>query len=593
MIRSALILFALSTTAFANEQLIQQLSLINQEAQDCSSMSDDELSLQCAHEVCGSPEKISLEVSPKDAERYLSPDNRNKLKSLDNKLRNYFTRILNDNKQFIEELEKRVQSPSFNDISQWKDEDYRNFLPYFVSDIDLDIDYQSPVDKRVSKLNTPKTHPYFKVQEEIINNLTLEDHPFLALNLGIIGSYELKPVLSKRLTKIKDTLKKQNKTLNINFDELQFALQSGTKKDSEITGLFMQLETELLRQNIKTGKELCQEECKKTIPKVLKNFNIKEFRKEFDENNVLNVEDYIAFCKASFTNANIENTRREEFRRIWPEVKQSFDENVFSRFSEHSRNHLRSYLEHELNFIYSGIQTKEFPDLESSLNYQPIAWKKESTSALISKAITPSAFSSDEPFIECPLVESQPILWDAFLSREALLRNPSLRPVGVDVKKDNIMVSPYACEHQGVGKGIMAHEVAHAITHAMARGGVSKTSLKEYGNLRVCATNQWKSNPKTAELYFKKDKLYTEEDTADLISYMAIKDPQHLFGCSVLYPTPTGYKLLSTKPAADDPHTPGIIRLIREIQYKAPERMPPTCKEIMKRNHDKFGKKCF
>ena len=593
MMKKALLILALSSQAFAAEEMIQQLAALNTQTEDCSAMSNDELSLQCAHAVCGPPEKISLEVTPQNADKYLTQDNQEKLKSLDSKLRDYYTKINNDNKQYIQELDKRIQSPSFQDVSKWKDEDFQSFLPFFISDIDLHIDYQLPVSQRIVRSNTPVTHPYAKVHKEIVENLSLKDHPFLALNLGVIGAHELRPILNERLIKIQETLRTQNKSISFNFNELQFGLKSGSKKDSEIVELFMKLETELHKQGISTGKNVCQEQCKKAVPLVLKNFNITEFKKEYAENSTLNIEDKVAFCKASFVNANIENSRFEEFKKIWPEVKAGYYNNVFPRYSEHSQRLLKNYLDTGINFVSSSPELKKFPDFKDSLTFNPTSYQKETTAYLVAKAVSPSYFSSEDPTYECPVIPARPILWDAFASKEFVRMNPAFRPKGIDTGKDNVLISPFTCEHAGIGKGIIAHEIGHAITHVMSRDGMSKSSQKSFINIRNCATKQWKSNPKIPDTFFKDDRIYTEEDTADLMSYMAINDQKSFYSCGVLYPSTAGYNALDVKPVTNDKHSSGMVRLLREIQYKAPGKMPATCLEIQKRNKDKFGKKCF
>lgn len=591
--KKAVLILALTSQVFASEDLIQQLATLNNQNQDCSAMSNDDLAQQCAHAVCGSPEKISLEVNPQNAEKYLSPENKEKLKSLDLKLRDYYRKIENDDKQYIRELETRIQSPSFQDVSKWKDDDFSNFLPYFISDIDLHIDYQVPASQRTARSNTPVTHPHYRVHKEIIENLSLKDHPFFALNLGIIGAHELRPILNERLIKIQDTLRTQKKTITFNFDELQFGLNTGSKKDSEIVALFMKLETELKKQNVSTGKSLCQEECKKAVPQVLKNFNFTEFKKEHAKSNTLNIEDKVAFCKSSFVNANIENTRFEEFQKIWPEVKNGYYKNVFPKYSEHSQGLLKNYFDTGINFVSSGRELSKFPDIKDSLNFRTLSYQKESNASLVARAVSPAAFSSEDPIYECPIVQGYPLLWDAFTSKEVLRMNPGLRFKGVDTAKDNILISPFACEHADMGKGVIAHEIGHAVTHVMSREGMSKASRKSFENFRKCATKQWKSNPKVSISFFKDDKLYTEEDTADLMSYMAINDQKTLFSCGVLYPTAAGYQALNIRPPLNDMHTSGVVRLLREIQYKAPERMPSTCQEILNRNKDMFGQKCF
>lgn len=593
MMKHAFLFLALSSSVWGSEELLQGLAALNQqEVQNCSNMSNEELSLQCAHEVCGSPENITIAVTPKNADKYLSPENQAKLKSLDSKLREYYTKINNDDKQFMLELEKRVLSSSFHDISTWKEDDFQNFLPFLTKNIDLQIDYQAPVNQRKIKSLSFAGNPFSKVHNEIAQNLSIIDHPFLALQLGVISAQELRPVLIERLGKIQEILKSQNKTITFNIENLKFGLKSGAKNNTEMIDLFYQLEAELKDKGIQSSKSLCGEECRKAVPGVLKNFKLSDFKKEQTQKNNLNIEDRVALCKASFVNANVENTRFEEFKKIWPEVKNGYYKNVLPKYSAHSQGLLKNYLETSINFIPSSQELKKFPDVDKALAFTPPSYQQKPTSYLMGKALSPSHFETHAEF-DCPVITDKPLLWDAFASKDMLRSNPSFRPKGIDTGKDNILISPFSCEHTGVGKGIIAHEVGHAITHVMSREGMSKSSKKAYVDMRKCSSNQWKNHPKTQMKFFDGDYLYTEEDNADIMSYMAINDQKSFFSCGVLYPTDSGYKELKINPQPFDNHSPGIVRLIREIQYKAPDKMPATCQEIFKRNKDKFGKKCF
>lgn len=579
--------------AFDEKEVISQLQSLNSPGQDCSQMSNDEIALQCAHEVCGPPAKISAVVTPQNANKYLSPANQQKLKNLESKLKEYYTKLRNDQNQFIQELEKRMKSPSFQDVSTWKDDDFQSFLPFFISNIDLEFDYASPPNQRKAKSKTPATDPYAKVHQEIVQNLSVVDHPYLANQLGIISTQELRPILIERLYKIQQTIKSQNKSIAFNFEELNFGLKSGAKSDNDVLHAFLKLEGELKNKGIVMAKSLCQEQCKNAIPYVLKTLKIEDLKKQQKERNSENIEDIVAVCKASFVNANLENARFADFNKIWPEVKNGYIQNVLPQYSSHSQGLLKEYLENGINFLPSSPEAKKFPDINQALSYATTPYHQSSTAALVSKAVTPTYYSSEDPEFSCPLIAPRPLLWDLFASKEYLANNPTFRPTGVQTGKDNILISPFSCEHAQIGKGIIAHEIGHAITHVMSRPGMSKSSQKKFIEIRNCATSQFSGQPKTQLKYFKDDKMYTEEDTADLMSYMAIRDPQSLYGCGLLYPSENSYNELNVKPHLNDNHTSGMVRLIREMQYKTPNKIPATCQEILKRNKNMFGKVCF
>ena len=95
----------------------------------------------------------------------------------------------------------------------------------------------------------------------------------------------------------------------------------------------------------------------------------------------------------------------------------------------------------------------------------------------------------------------------------------------LDPEKDTIRVSMFSCTQHSHGKGILAHELGHALSWLFFKYRLSKPSYGKFMELRKCANTLYKkdkSDRKPALLVHEGDHYRTEEDTADLISFLAI-----------------------------------------------------------------------
>ncbi len=189
-------------------------------------------------------------------------------------------------------------------------------------------------------------------------------------------------------------------------------------------------------------------------------------------------------------------------------------------------------------------------------------------------------------------------VWDSFgrnISKSQLDRILNNSNQEQEPQKDKyINISYYSCTHHDRGEGIFAHELGHALSHIVVNGELSKESLKKYKKLRNCATTQKGSDEVPLIDEIMGDKLYTEEDTADLISY--ILTPKDLiYSCSLLlHSNLEEYSNLKIEnPDKNDNHSTSLSRVIMEAVNKGLE-IPQSCKKGIKNSNTKIRfEKCI
>ena len=164
-------------------------------------------------------------------------------------------------------------------------------------------------------------------------------------------------------------------------------------------------------------------------------------------------------------------------------------------------------------------------------------------------------------------------------------------------QKGFIYISQNSCVNHAYGKNTLAHELGHALSTAFLKGSLSKSSYEKFMELRKCASSLSKKhkNPIHSNNLHKGDHNTTEEDTADLISYLVIPDKSELSKCSSLVPKENGKSYFNVTLDSSDSsiHSATLLRILREAIHKR-MNIPASCQELMEQNKDKFRfEPCF
>ncbi len=157
-------------------------------------------------------------------------------------------------------------------------------------------------------------------------------------------------------------------------------------------------------------------------------------------------------------------------------------------------------------------------------------------------------------------------------------------------EESTVIFSNQSCRNKDSGKGVMAHEFTHVITHLYTKqSSPSQTSTNKLKKIRTCLAFNYKERT-TSHTGFVRipevDELTTEEDFADLARFK-LSTPIYLDGCSYydfalnLFPTEEKRRLYKIYDFSgnSNPHSVPIYRLLHELKYQNIE-LTPQCKIV-------------
>lgn len=171
---------------------------------------------------------------------------------------------------------------------------------------------------------------------------------------------------------------------------------------------------------------------------------------------------------------------------------------------------------------------------------------------------------------------------------------PSPKHIATDsfqyqIQKPLLHVSPFSCEHEGQGQGIIAHELGHGLSAFMLmHSGKSPESALKYKSLRDCVKTSNPLNtflvPDNAILPFAGDGLTTEEDMADWLSFGSVPQERPI-ACTFIKTSASNSKVfddeaMSLKPYAGDTHSSSLLRAIRQVHQQTGS-LPASCRSLL------------
>lgn len=583
--------------------LVKKLSTVNEV--NCEEMTSEELAQHCAREVCGPPGNKGSQLTAKNFNKFMTPQQVQELNKIDADVSQIVRKQKQNLQEVINELKKRKKDPKFKSTAGWTETDFSNASGLLWKYISWEVDGTRPLKQR-SLMIIKDTAPDYLLPgiEEITKNFNnyLYNDPVYAYQSGIMDLNELKTAVIEKAKELRNQLASKNKQSA--FDLNRFTSEiSRLNNPDQIENQFKNIEELGNRNGIDlVPRDLyCQKQCQKSI---------EQFIAKADTDNIISnltaalenmdEKDKVAECKASYISINHQNNLSKNFDKIWPAVKEGYKKNVLPRFSAHSRKLMNDYLDNGLHFYFENPTYETFPDLKEMIRNDNNTIKPQNKShADLLSDLTADYYDSDINIFwgdqsVCNSYASPSLIWDSFLAKENI--NPNSAPSYYNPRKDNIAVSPFTCEHHREGSGILAHELGHAMSHLMKQQGMSSSSLQSYLQIRTCATNQWDIKGPSKYNDHPGDKQFTEEDSADILSYMAVNDGESLYACGFLGTdfNETEYSSLETEPWEGSTHSPSLIRLMREMTYKKPGKIPKSCDVLMSRHQDKMGdKKCF
>lgn len=623
--------FLLSVSAFAQDKDV--LKIINdvndrklpQKAEkDCCGTNIDTPSAvnQCAIELCGKPTPDTYyAINDQNFEKYAKPDALKRFGEIENEVKELVQKEIKSNEALTSALRKNLNGQKIKiNFSEWENSDYDDIAEkMFDQYIDITINKKlKPADRISIKVLPPAgASEAFKAG---LNNY-VSRIKFLAvrkpkdgMNVGLYTIDEARQLMnsewasffaaySEKLKTDPEFMKPYQELIEQTKKDLQTKVDGPTKFSEILTYIDVYKTQFAEATKVPTASlSYCMDKaCQKAVQEYLTKFNFKETLDNLSKENASSdlMEDKLLNCRSELASKNLLDDDLEKVATMMKDVKGRLMTKAAAGYSEHSRKELARYFE-EINIsLKNGSKNEDAFIEEIHKAYNESAGEEEEEEdqkSLILKLFTKTDESGEtDPMGGTTYCNSLfATIWDAFGTKdEVSLEDGS----DVDVTKNNLFLSKFSCVHVTAGSQVLAHELGHAMSYAFMEKRLSEQSLKGFLNLRACATSHYKrpSNLSTDPgLSFPGDKFRTEEDTADLISYLAYADAG-LMECSLLDRNKAGtsYTDLSVKNSMEgDSHSSAMFRVLQEAVHKKKE-LPASCKKVIDENKDLGFNVCF
>jgi hypothetical protein len=599
---------------------------------------------ECTYALCGNPmDNQSAILNDRNFQEYLTDDSRKIIKNLDPKLSLVLNKIRSDALVQVDQLEKSFYENGSLKLrpEAWSESFKRELsLEIFKPHFQVIVDLKKPIYERVQvQVNYPKdASEDFKKE---LKNFASAYETHLKMSgesseeKGLYTREEKNSIsvdriafCKKKYLEKKDSLsegqrKKIEKSINdYDFWVLQEKTNSETLTNNFSPSYLMLIDLEKSMgdfvpelKNYAFAPECSDEkECLDIYKNYLTKKNIlnkiKNFRAQI--NDPILLKHAKNTCRASFIAHELSKSDREKTIVLIEKVKKQMEANVFNKFSKHSQGILVDYINNKIVVnnmnIREGLMSGYSSDsnneqdekrMDDFLKREPMAVESNQEyfyKKLISSPEVEDSFEYDSSDYSCDA--KTVLVWDAYASLEeltAVIDTETLKQIG---NKDQIFVSSFSCQHDLRGQAIVAHELGHAISHIFNTIKLSESSTEFYKNFRKCATNNHKNLPENFINPSSGESAYTEEDTADLIAYMAYPNPKDLFSCTLLSTSLDGklyddLSLIQDEKKSIDIHSTSLLRVVQEAINKNID-LPYSCLKAIEPLKNKLGlKKCI
>ncbi len=592
---------------------------------------------ECVLSLCGLPsENDSAYLTDSNFDEYVSPTIKKQLDTLSPKLNKAFDKIQKNNLEKAKTLEEKLLKENKLDLrpKEWSDSfkskiSFELFSPHITTVIDL----KKPLYERVAvKINsneelTPEFRKnlatFAKDYERFIKynsfefqmrGLYSDDEKIqivvdkianlrktIGSHVEVFSKYDLE-YFKKNLDKIENDLK-DNKQIEIplTFLVLDSIERSVVSKDSSI------------ENNILPPACSDNDSCKNIFQEHFSKENVTEWLDSYKKNlkDPIVKEQSLNRCKAQIVSELSDSSNEVLAEKLLLDTKSMMDQNVFSKFSAHSKNILKSYFSTRIKRKSKKstlLLTTQDPlkstqqKVDKYLAEQSgIAESLKDQENSLTMAIALSKNENLDPFFDesGPCSEDLSLnAWDMYLARDKMSLLPADKLSWFDrlSSSDHIYISPFSSQHENRGKSVVAHELGHAINHIFFTMKLSEKSARFYKSLRQCVTDNYVHFKQGTSMFSSpEDGRTTEEDMADIFAYMAYPSKDDLFMCSLIKPSRDNksYSNLEFISETNDPHSASLYRLIMEAINKDID-LPISCQKAIEpmKNQLRF-KKCI
>lgn len=386
-----LIFFLFANSAYAKDVLhlwLNSLSSINgsmtrNSCQNSSSAATQHQQLfqECALALCGRPKDVgSGIILDFNFDQFVEPENEAKFDELIPKIKEVYELEAKNLKEFVKAYKESAKNKTNINFSEWDEYDFENFS-YRVYDRHLieDIDYSRPVDQRISYTVDLPSDASDILKAGLADYLeqkkkSIRESFTNMLYSNIYKLDEAKDELRKIWIKLNNDIEKaRSENANIFVDQENQLLDIKVKLENldsikeiyplaEIANQINILDGELYfrstgewRQREYTRKcknEACQLGVKEYINKLDLGDFLTTFNKAID-NVDQKIKEMTSYCKSEYISKTLKAWDKDEIKKLLPEIKEQFLENVFKGLSSHSRDEFEDYMNNRLHMVFN------------------------------------------------------------------------------------------------------------------------------------------------------------------------------------------------------------------------------------------------
>lgn len=579
---------------------------------------DEENQYQCAVDLCGRPEElVTGSIHDKNIDQYIETDVTKRLPEIIDPVKKIGEQKKANEQEFVKAMEEKLKDPKFLDFSTWEPSSLVAMSSHmYFEHVSFEVDKTKPISERIKiEIDYPEgaSREYKQGLKEYAENSVMDKTSKLssAYYGDVFTKEELAQMyfdLTQKFVKLYD---EHYKASAGEYDEWKSSvdkyrtLKIEDIKHEEMGGNAWNLEWSFERLAKKVNQplpykniEVCAEKCKNGVLSGLKALNVPEMVSKLKTKlNEMTENDIVNPCKAELLSKGMKESDKERFLKNFPAIKKNFIARSMAGSSAHSKEAFEKYLDERIHLSFKVQESGGVEEFIKSLQDQAkteVSKTDYSTyrgSDLISTLLGKRDYMDRSEMRAGIDVCHDPGLhtvWDAFAPQK-YIENPEYDQ---DPTKDNIFVSLFSCTHEIHGKGVVSHEMGHALSYALYEKMLSESSEVAYNEIRNCVTKAYVTPPPGdgSLLNREGDSLRTEEDMADVMSFLAMADEKVNYVCALLDTDMqatkyTDFHLINSSP--EDSHSSPLHRALMEAIYKK-RQISNACKKVIEANSDKF-----
>ena len=332
------------------------------------------------------------------------------------------------------------------------------------------------------------------------------------------------------------------------------------------------------------------EDCRNAVREVLGQYDFRNMLHQLQES-TRDQEKHTSWqlsnCRAKFTEARLDQPDHQLISRAMEQAKQKISENVLGLYSTESGNIFRRFMDEELSFAREERHDPQQSEIDfikmnhsSKKNNPLMPYESFPTNDLIYRLFAYNKNGEANPFKGsnvCYMADTHSTSsYDGGFSHGNIF-----------IKLVNPFTSGLPDDY---GDFLVAHEIGHALSEFFLQGRMSSQSFDQYKLLRGCANRNHVGQSLSImdNVYHSGDLFHTEEDTADLIGFLATQDSDTLELCPAIQPTPDGLSYTDTGLGfhhdSKRNRPPLMLRLIRQAVHNKKTKLPESCREFANLN---------